>query len=86
MASVMVEGTEALQWFEEINPDTQFYTLPDPLNGKTFAEQLRKIGYEKPIYLASNGDFDEDDFKPHLNGLIGKDVPTFEMIMSWIQK
>lgn len=56
----------------------------DPLNGKSFAAELRKMGYEKPIYLASNGDFNETELRPDLNGVIGKEVPDPETIQTWI--
>lgn len=56
----------------------------DPLNGKTFAAQLREMGYDKPIFLASNGDFTQEDIKPDLNGVISKDVPDLETVLSWI--
>ena len=65
---------------------TDYYFGPeDPLNGKTFAAELRRLGYEKPIYLASNGDFAADECKPCLNGVIGKDVPEVETILGWIE-
>ena len=56
----------------------------DPLNGKSFAAVLRGRGFEKPIYLASNGDFNPEDLKPDLTGAISKDVPSAETILGWI--
>lgn len=66
---------------------TDYYFGPeDPLNGKSFAAELRQMGYEKPIYLASNGDFVEDDFKPILTGTIGKDLPDLQTVLSWMDQ
>lgn len=64
---------------------TDFYFGPsDPVNGESFAKELRARGFCKPIYLASNGDFQLEDLNPALTGAIGKEIPTVEAILSWI--
>lgn len=77
------EDSTFLQSLDVIVTD-YYFRKDDPFNGKTFAAAIRKLGFEKPIYLASNGDFNENDFKPDLTGVIGKDAPSFETVMSWI--
>ena len=77
------EHPRFLESFDVIVTDF-YFGADDPHNGKTLAAELRRQGYEKPIYLASNGDFSAEDCAPHLTGLIGKDVPEFETILSWL--
>ena len=77
------EEPEFLQSLDVIVTD-YYFGPEDPFNGKSFAAELRQLGFNKPIYLASNGDFKEADFKPELTGVIGKDAPSFETVMRWI--
>jgi signal transduction histidine kinase/CheY-like chemotaxis protein len=83
------ESTE--EFFAELSKDPQFFARldvivtdfyfgpEDPMDGKSFAHELRRIGFEKPIYLASNGDFEIEDLKPDINGVISKDVPNIDI-------
>jgi signal transduction histidine kinase/DNA-binding NarL/FixJ family response regulator len=57
----------------------------DPHTGKTFAAEVRKMGFTKPVMLATNGDFSVEELKPHLNGCIGKEVPSLQEVESWLQ-
>ena len=79
------ENPDFLQSLDVIVTD-YYFGVDDPLNGKSFAAELRKMGYEKPIYLASNGDFDSEELRPDLTGVIGKDIPDFETVMRWIRR
>jgi signal transduction histidine kinase/CheY-like chemotaxis protein len=65
---------------------TDFYFgADDPLDGRSFAVELRKMGYAGPIYLASNGDFSQKDLQPYLSGVIGKDIPDIAKVSRWIE-
>ena len=74
-----------LRSFDVIVTDYHF-AADDPLNGQSFAAELRRLGYNKPIYLASNGDLSEEELRPEFTGSIGKDVPSFELIQEWLAK
>ena len=72
-----------LESFHVIVTDYHF-AESDEHTGKTLAAELRKRGYRGPIILASNGDFNENDLKPHLTAAIGKAVPSVATIRSWL--
>lgn len=72
-----------LEGFDAIVTDYHFANS-DEHSGKTLALELRKRGYTGPIMLATNGDFEAEELKPHLTGAIGKEVPSLQTIRSWL--
>jgi signal transduction histidine kinase/CheY-like chemotaxis protein len=73
-----------LQSFDAIVTDYHF-AEGDEHTGKSLAKELRGRGYLGPIMLATNGDFEDDELKPHLTGAIGKEVPSISTIRSWVK-
>jgi hypothetical protein len=54
------------------------------LDGKQLAIELRRLGFKKPILLATSGGFDMTEIKHCFDGIVSKKVPSVEDVRLWV--
>jgi hypothetical protein len=93
------EFKSTANFFEKVDSDPDFLSSLDFLvtdfhfdagdiyNGLTFAEELRKRGFQRPILLASGADIEPEELKKAgLNGTLPKVVNGWEDLANWATK